>query len=145
MQIKNFIEDGSLFGAVEVDISVPEHLKEKFAEMPPIFKNVEVQEKDIGEYMQQHLKTTKQTFRPTRYLIGSMFGKNILLITPLLRFYIKHGLLITKIHQLIQFKPKPCFKKFADMVSDDRRAGEFIEINMKIYLKISLNRRFLPL
>ena len=39
-----------LFGCVEVDIRVPGHLKEKFSEMCPIFKNTEISRDDIGDY-----------------------------------------------------------------------------------------------
>ena len=36
---------------VEVDIRVPDNLKEKFSEMCPIFKNTNINRDDIGEYM----------------------------------------------------------------------------------------------
>ena len=123
-EILNMIKDGSLFGAVEVDIEVPDHLKDKFSEMTPIFKNVEVTEEHIGDYMREFLAETGKKFQSTRYLIGSMHGEKILLITPLIKWYLENGLIITQIHQLIQFNPKKCFKRFADQVSDDRRAGK---------------------
>ena len=44
-----------LFGCVEVDIRVPDHLKEKFSEMCPIFKNISISRDDIGEYMHEGL------------------------------------------------------------------------------------------
>ena len=40
--------NGSFFGQIECDIAVPEHLKEYFAEMPPIFKNVEITYNDLS-------------------------------------------------------------------------------------------------
>ena len=123
-EILKAVQDGELFGAVECDIHVPEHLKDKFSEMTPIFKNTLIREEDIGEHMQNFLKERNEKFKPTRYLIGSMFGEKILLITPLLKWYLQQGLIVTKIYQLIQFNPKKCFKKFADQVSEDRRAGD---------------------
>ena len=42
---------GKYFGAVVCDIHVPETLKDYFAEMLPVFKNVEVSIEDIGPYM----------------------------------------------------------------------------------------------
>ena len=122
-EIMTMIKDGSLFGAVEVDIEVPDHLKDKFSEMTPIFKNVEVTDCDIGDFMTSYLTESGKKFANTRYLIGSMFGKKILLITPLLKWYLEHGLVVTKIHQIVQFQPKRCFQRFANQVSDDRRAG----------------------
>ena len=59
-----------------------------------------------------------------RSLIGSMKGDKILLATPLLKRYLEHGLEVTKVHQVIQFTPEPCFKSFGDAVSDARRAGD---------------------
>ena len=113
-----------IFGVVQCDIRVPAHLKDHFSEMPPIFKNTTVTEKDIGFHMTEFLRDTGKSFKPTRYLIGSMFAERILLITPILIWYLKHGLEVTEIHQVIEFAPKKCFKSFADRVSDDRRAGD---------------------
>ena len=50
-QIIQYIKDGHLFGFVECDIEVPEHLKEYFSEMTPIFKNVDVCLDHVGEVM----------------------------------------------------------------------------------------------
>ncbi|XP_063692200.1 uncharacterized protein LOC134824307 isoform X1 [Bolinopsis microptera] len=122
--IISMIKKGSLFGAVEVDIHVPDHLKAKFSEMTPIFKNVEVTVENIGSFMNSYLNESGKTFSPTKYLIGSMFGQKILLITPLLLWYLEHGLEVTKIYQIIQFRPIKCFERFANQVSDDRRAGD---------------------
>ena len=122
-EIVECVKTGAIFGAVEVDINVPEELKGKFSEMTPIFKNTTVTENDIGEHMCAFLRERNEKFKPTRYLIGSMFAEKILLITPLLKWFLAHGLVVSKVYQLIQFNPKKCFKRFADQVSDDRRAG----------------------
>ena len=108
---------------LQVDIHVPDHLKDKFSEMTPVFKNTVVTRNDIGQYMEDYLTENNVDFPDTRYLIGSMFGTKILLITPLAQWYMEQGLVITKVYQLIQFKPERCFETFADMVTNDRRAG----------------------
>ena len=116
--------NGRLFGAVQCDLRVPDQLKPYFAEMPPIFKNITVTADDIGKHMTDFLRSTGKSFKPTRYLIGSMFADKILIITPLLVWYVQHGLEVTEIYQIIEFCPKKCFKSFADRVSDDRRNGD---------------------
>ena len=73
-QIIKYIQDGHLFGFVECDIEVPDHLKEYFSEMTPIFKNTEVSLKDIGEFMQEYAKQHNIKDVPRRLLIGSYFG-----------------------------------------------------------------------
>ena len=50
--------------------------------------------------------------QPRRSLIRSMKGENMLLATPLLKWYLEHGLEVTKVHQVIEFTPEPCLKPF---------------------------------
>ena len=84
-QIIKYIQDGHLFGFVECDIEVPDHLKEYFSEMTPIFKNVDVCLDDVGEFMQEYAKQQNIKDVPRCLLIGSYFGKKIGLSTPLLK------------------------------------------------------------
>lgn len=49
--IHQAVVNEQIFGVVEFDIRVPEHLKEHFSEMCPIFKNVYISREDIGEFM----------------------------------------------------------------------------------------------
>jgi hypothetical protein len=53
-QILTAVMDEKLFVALEVDLHVPDTMKSKFAEMPPIFKNVEASRDDIGDHMRQY-------------------------------------------------------------------------------------------
>ena len=123
-RILSEVRNERLFGCVKVDIHVPPHLKGKFTEMCPIFKNTNISREDIGEYMQSYAEENKIMAQPRRSLIGSLKGEKILLATPLLKWYLEHGLKVTKVYQVIEFTPKPCFKPFGDAVSDARRAGD---------------------
>ena len=109
---------------LECDIHVPEHLREKFSEMCPVFKNTEISRDDIGEFMKAYAEENDIMSRPRRSLIGNMKGEKILLATPLLKWYLEHGLEVTRVYQVIEYTPKPCFKPFGDAVSDARRAGD---------------------
>ena len=123
-RILSEVRNECLFGCVEVDIRVPDHLKEKFSEMCPIFKNTNISHDDIGDFMKAYAEERKIMALPRRSLIASMKGEKILLATPLLKWYLEHGLEVTKVHQVIEFTPRPCFKPFGDAVSDARRAGD---------------------
>ena len=48
------IMDEKLFGALAVDLHVPDDLKSKFAEMPPVFKNIDISRDDIGDHMKAY-------------------------------------------------------------------------------------------
>ena len=43
--------------------------------------------------------------RPRRSLIGSMACEKILLATPLLKWYLEHGLEVTRVYQVIEYAP----------------------------------------
>ncbi|KAK2158323.1 hypothetical protein NP493_1808g00002 [Ridgeia piscesae] len=45
--------------------------------------------------------------RLQRTLVGSYRGDNILLATPLLKWYVQHGLVVTRVYQVIEYEPKP--------------------------------------
>ena len=62
--------------------------------------------------------------QPRRSLIGSYYGEKIVLATPLLKWYLKHGLVVSRVYQIIEYEASPCFASFADTVSDARREGD---------------------
>jgi hypothetical protein len=53
-----------------------------------------------------------------------MFGEKIMVISPLLKWYVEHGLKVTQIHQVVEYTPATCFQKFGEQVSEARRAGD---------------------
>jgi hypothetical protein len=56
-----------------------------------------------------------------------MKGDKILLYTPLLKWYLEHGLEISKFYQAITYTPKQCFKGIPDDITNVRRAGDVDE------------------
>ena len=123
-EILTAVIDGTLFGMIECDVRVPDNLREYFAEMQPIFKNTTVTRDDIGSFMQQYTEEHDIMSTPRRMLVGSYRGEKILLATPLLRWYLAHGLVVDRVYQIIEYEPKPCFQNFGDSVSAARRAGD---------------------
>ena len=123
-EILTAVIDGTLFGMIECDVRVPDNLREYFAEMQPIFKNTTVTRDDIGSFMQQYAEEHDIMSTPRRMLVGSYRGEKILLATPLLRWYLAHGLVVDRVYQIIEYEPKPCFQNFGDSVSAARRAGD---------------------
>ncbi|KAK3718953.1 hypothetical protein QZH41_005939 [Actinostola sp. cb2023] len=77
-------------------------LKEKFSEMCPILKNTKIKREDIGEFMREFAEENDIIPRPCQSLIGSLKGEKILLATPLLKWYLEHGLDVTKVYQVVE-------------------------------------------
>ena len=74
----------------------PEHLKEKFSEMTPIFENDIIKFEDIGEYdniqyMQNFHNENNIKYNQGNKLIGSYFGKEIVLYSPLSKWNLQEG------------------------------------------------------
>jgi hypothetical protein len=127
--LKEDVMSGALFGFVECNIKVPDNLYEHFAEMCPIFKNIDIHgtREIIGDHMFEYCQNNKIPVKKSRKLIGSMKGDKILLYTPLLKWYLEHGLEITKFYQAITYTPNTCFSGIADDIANARRAGDVDE------------------
>ena len=123
-QIIAAVVDGTLFGMVECDVRVPDNLREHFAEMQPVFKNTTVTRDDIGPYMRQYAEEHDIMLTPRRMLIGSYRGDKIRLATPLLRWYLAHGLVVDHVYQVVEYHREACFRHFGESVSAARREGD---------------------
>ena len=113
-----------MFGLIECDVLVPESLKECFEEMAPIFKNVELSRKHLSKHMLEFAQASDRLKRPQRALIGSLYGKKVLLASALAKWYLEHGLEITNVYRVYEYRPAKCYKKFGESVSDARREGD---------------------
>ena len=133
-EILNSVLSGELFGMVEVDISPPEKWTgnfksnltptEYFEEFPPIFVTTQIPYEAFGEHMQEHCEKFNLSKDPRKLLVSSMSEEKILLATPLLQWYLQHGLKVTKIYQVIEYGKSKCFKNFIERMTQSRRIGD---------------------
>ena len=56
----------------------------------------------------------------TKKLLGVMKAKKILLYTPLIEWYLQHGLKLTAVHQLIEHEPDMPFSWFPEEMANAR-------------------------
>ena len=118
------IIDGQLFGYVQYDIEIPEHLGSYFSNFAPIFKNTVVSGEDIGNLMREYAEKENIMTQPRKMLISSVVLTNGTIITPLLLFYLKLGLVCKRIHRFVQYTPRKCFNNFVQSAVDARRQGD---------------------
>ena len=117
--------NGKLFGFFQVDIEVPEQLLDKFSEFSPLFILSEVPEDQIPQHMQDYkINTGRKKIKNNKKLLGVMKAEKILLYSPLLKWYLNHGLQVTKIHKYISYTSGRPFKWFPEEVSSARRAAD---------------------
>ena len=134
--ILDAVRGGNLYGMLEVDIEVPETWssefetkmplppREYFSEMSPLFCTTEIPFEKIGKPMQDYAKTFGFSERARTVLVGGYKAKQILLATDLLKWYLDHGLRVTRIYEVIEYTPQKCFAKFTKTVTEARRLGD---------------------
>ena len=122
--IQNVLND-KLFGFFEVDIEVPEQKRKRFSEFCPLFVISEVPEEQIPQHMKDYkINTGRKMIKNNKKLLGVMKTEKILLYSPLLKWYLNHGLQVTKIHRYISYTSGRPFKWFPEEVSSARRAAD---------------------
>ena len=91
-QLLQRIIDGRLFGYIQCDIEVYDHLQSYFSNFPPIFKNNVVSRENICNLMREYEEKENIMAQPRRMLISSFILTNGTIVTPLLLLYLKLGL-----------------------------------------------------
>ena len=122
--IQNVLSD-KLFGFFEVDIEVPEQKRKRFSEFCPLFVISEVPEDQIPQHMKDYkINTGRKMIKNNKKLLGVMKAEKILIYSPLLKWYLNHGLQVTKIQRYISYTSGRPFKWFPEEVSSARRAAD---------------------
>ena len=122
--IQNVLND-KLFGFFQVEIEVPEQLRKHFSEFSPLFILDEVPEEQIPQHMKDYqINTGRKKIKNNKKLLGVMKAEKILLYSPLLKWYLNHGLRVTKIHRYISYTSSRPFAWFPEEVSSARRAAD---------------------
>ena len=122
--IQNVLND-KLFAFFEVDIEVPEQKRKRFSEFCPLFVISEVTEEQIPQHMKDYKTNTgRKMIKNNKKLLSVMKTEKILLYSPLLKWYLNHGLQVTKIHRYISYTSGRPFKWFPEEVSSARRAAD---------------------
>ena len=74
--------------------------------------------------MREYAEKVNIMAQPRRMLISSFILTNGTIITPLLLFYLKLGLVCEKILRFAQYTPRNCFNNFVQSAVDARREGD---------------------
>ena len=88
--------------------------------------------------MQDHAKRFNLSQKPRKMLVGGLQAEKILLMTPLIKWYISQGMMVTKVHQVIEYSRMACFKEFGEEVTKARRDGDRCKAKQIIALLFKL-------
>ena len=120
-QILNGVRNGSLFGYLVCDVSTPDDVFKKISwlNFPPVIQRMEVDTSHLSDYMKERV-AAENIKMPRSTVVQTYNGKQLLLFSPVIRFYLKLGLVITNITKFVQYEPHVVLKDFVDKITDGR-------------------------
>ena len=143
--ILNTPDDSDLGYFIEVDLKQSDNIKEKTKHFPI----APVNKKNNPEYFSDYMKTIKPDTRTqTKKLICDWTDKkNYLVHCRMLKFYVRHGMVVEKIHEVISFKQTKWLEKYINFNTQKRNKAvndfEKISINYSIaHFMVSLWKMF---
>ena len=118
------IRSEKLFGFAVCDVTCPEKTFEeiKSINFPPVIQRGLIDEDLLSPYMAGRCKERGYKL-PQKTLIQTYNGKQLLLYTPVIQFYMKLGLVISNVTKFIQYKPAKPLEPFVQKITEGRIAA----------------------
>ena len=121
------VPDNGLLGyALEVDMEYPQNIRDLHSLMPLAPEHLNIFFPDLSDYSKECLKAIQPAKACERYnsskLCGTFFPKEKYLVHYRnLKFYLKHGLKVTKVHRIIEFEQEAFAKPYIDFTAEKRK------------------------
>ena len=128
-------EKNPLYGFISCDVTTPEHLKAKYDQFPLVYRHYEIDRDDLEPWMRPLAEAQGYLKTPSKLLITCHEAKNILIATPLAKFYLQKGLKISNIDKVYQYKPIACFEEFVTTCQEKRIDGD-LSPDKALYAKL---------
>ncbi|MCP4597141.1 hypothetical protein [Neptuniibacter sp.] len=120
-RVVELIRAKKLFGFAEVDIRVPETLYDYFAEWPPLFAKQKLGAEDLDPRQKAFAEKHGLLKTPNLNLVSVMEAKKTVIHTDLLIWYLEHGLEVTRVHSLTQWRCGNAFGGWLNKIVVGRR------------------------
>ena len=107
---------------IEFDLKYPENIKEKSKKLPIAPENKKLN----PDYLSDYMKTNKPgTYKQTKKLICDWSDKkNYLIHYRLLKFYVRHGMIVDKVHEIISFKQSKWLEKYLSFKTQKKNKAD---------------------
>ena len=116
--IINTPDDNDIGYFVEVDLKYPDNIKEKTKKFPFAPVNKKINHDNYNDYMKE---IRPDTYVQTKKLICDWSDKkNYLIHYRMLKFYIRHGMVVERVHNIISFKQSRWLEKYISFNTQKR-------------------------
>ena len=120
--ILNTPDDSDIGYFIEVDLKYPENIKEKTKHFPFALVNIKIIPDDISDYMKTIIP---DTYTQNKKLICDCSDKkNFLVHYRMLKFYVRHGMIVEKIHNVISSEQSGWLEKFISFKTQKRNKAK---------------------
>ena len=114
----NTPDDSDIGYFVEVDLKYPDNIKEKTKNFPFAPVNKKNDRESFSEYMKEIIP---DTYTQTKKLICDWSDKkNYLIHHRMLKFYVRHGMIVDKVHEIISFEQSKWLEKYMNFNTQKR-------------------------
>ena len=116
--ILNTPDDNDVGYFIEVDLKYPDNIKEKTKNFPFAPMNKKINSNNFNDYMNE---IKPETYIQTKKLICDWSDKkNYLVHYRILKFYLRHGMIVDKVHNIISFKQSRWLEKYMNINTQKR-------------------------
>ena len=120
--IINTPDDSDIGYFIELDLTYPKNIKEKTKNFPFAPMNKKINPNTLNDYMKE---IKPDNYTSTKKLICDWSDKkNYLIHYRMLKFYIRHGMIIDKVHNIISFKQSRWLEKYINFNTQKRNKAK---------------------
>ena len=120
--IINTPDDNDIGYFIEVDLIYPDNIKQKTKNFPFASMNKKINPDDFNDYMKE---IKPDTYIQTKKLICDWSDKkNYLVHYRMLKFFIRHGMVVDKVHKIISFKQNRWLEKYINFNTQKRNKAK---------------------
>ena len=116
--ILNIPDDSYIGYFIEVDLTYPNNIKEKTKKFPFAPVNKKINPDKFGDYMKEIRSDTY--VQSSKLICDWSDKKNCLVHYRMLKFYVRHGMIVDKIHDIISFKQSSWLEKYINFNTRER-------------------------
>ena len=121
-EILNTPDDSDIGYFIEIDLTYPDNIKQKTKNFPFAPENKKINPDNFNDYMKE--------IKPVTYIQSSKLicdwsdKKNYLIHYRMLKFYIRHGMIVDKVHNIISFKQSRWLEKYISFNTQKRNKAK---------------------
>ena len=116
--ILNTPDDSDIGYFIEVDLTYPNNIKEKTKNFPFAPVNKKINPDNFSDYMKE---IKPDTCIQTKKLLCDFSEKKVYLVHyRMLKFYVRHGMIVDKVHNIISFRQSRWLEKYINFFTQKR-------------------------